>query len=188
MIQNNFFIVRHGESENNILEIDSSKLENKDQFGLSEKGRIETEMEAKKYTDFDLIITSPFRRAKETAMIFAQNSQCEIIENELLREVCVGDFELCKYELSDAFFEKHNNDFVPYPNGESLLGAKNRVIKCFEQINQAYKDNKILLVTHGWIVLFLIEYTDENFDREKYLKEYDEARGVVKISRPQNHI
>ena len=87
MIQNNFFIVRHGESENNLLKIDSSKLENKDQFGLSEKGKTEIEIEAKKYTDFDFIITSPFRRAKETAMIFAQNSQCDVIENELLSEV-----------------------------------------------------------------------------------------------------
>lgn len=184
MIQNNFFIVRHGESENNLLGIDSSKLENKDQFGLSEKGKTKTKLEAKKYTDFDLIITSPFRRAKETAMIFAQNSQCDVVENELLSEVYVGDFELCKYELSDAFFEEHNDESVPYPNGESLLDAKNRAIKCFEQINQTYKDKKILIVTHGWIVLFLIEYTNKDFDRETYLKEYDEAREVVEIFRP----
>ena len=184
MIQNNFFVVRHGESENNLLKIDSSKLENKDQFGLSKKGKIETKIEAKKYTDFDLIISSPFKRAKETAMIFTKNSQCYVIENELLSEICVGDFELCKYELSDAFFEKHNDESVPYPNGESLLDAKNRAIKCFEQINQTYKNKKILIVTHGWIVLFLIEYTNKNFDRKKYLKEYDEAREVVEIYRP----
>ena len=53
MIQNHFYIVRHGESENNLLGIDSSRLENKDQYGLSENGRKETEVEAKKYIDFD---------------------------------------------------------------------------------------------------------------------------------------
>jgi broad specificity phosphatase PhoE len=94
---NKYFIVRHGESENNILEIDCSKLENKDKFGLTEKGKKEAESEAQKYRNLDLIITSPFRRTKEAAMIFAKTSQCEVIEDELLSEVDFGDFELCKY-------------------------------------------------------------------------------------------
>ena len=182
MLQNKFFIVRHGESENNLLEIDSSKLENKGQFGLSEKGREETKIEAKKFKDFDLIISSPFRRTKETAMFFAQTSQCDVIENELLREVCVGDFELCKYEKSDAFFDRHGDESIPYPNGESLSDAKNRAIDFLEQANRTYKDKKILVVTHGWIVFYLMEYTCENFDREEYLKEYNEERKVVEIS------
>ena len=61
MTQNHFFAIRHGESENNVLGIDSTKLENKYQFSLSEHGRKEIEIEAERFKDFDLIISSPFR-------------------------------------------------------------------------------------------------------------------------------
>ncbi len=181
MFKNNFFVIRHGESENNILQIDSSKLENKNQFGLSKKGRQKIQIEARKFKDFDLIISSPFRRTKETAIIFAKTSKCEVIENELLREVDVGDFELCKYEESDAFYEEHGDESIPYPNGESLLDAKNRTTKFLELTDQRYNDKKILIVTHGWIVFFLLKITDKNFDSEEYLNNYDEDRYVIEL-------
>ena len=175
MAHNHVFVIRHGESENNLLGIDSTKLENKNQFGLSENGRKEIETEAKKYRDFDLIITSPFRRTKETAMIFVRNSQCEIIENELLKEVCVGDLELCTYAVTDAFLEKYHDESVPYPNGESLLDAKNRAMEFVHHMHQTYDNKKILIVTHGHIVLFLQEQLDPTFNRMKAMKEYDDA-------------
>src|SRR3989339_33844 len=180
MIQNIFFIVRHGESENNLLGIESTLLQNKDQFGLSENGKKQTEIEAKKFKDFDIIISSPFRRAKETAFIFAQHSKCKVIEDNLLCEVCVGNFELQKCKKIDSFSEKYGEE-ASFPNGESLLDVKNRAIKFFEQINQTYKNKKILIVTHGWLVLYLIEYTDKGFNREKYLKEYYGARKVREL-------
>jgi len=151
MLKNNFFVIRHGESENNILQIDSSKLENKNQFGLSEKGRKEIQAEARKFKEF---------------------------------EVDVGDFELCKYEESDAFYEEHGDESTPYPNGESLLDATKRTSKFLKLTNQKYNDKKILIVTHGWIVFFLLKITDKNFDSEEYLNNYDEARYVVELKRP----
>jgi broad specificity phosphatase PhoE len=183
MIKNDFYIVRHGESECNVLEIDCSKLENKNKFGLTEKGKKETENEAKKFNNFDLIFSSPFRRAKETADIFAKSSKCKVIENELLREVDVGDFELCNYKLSNSFDEKFVKGLTPYPNGESLSDAKKRAVEFFEQTNKKYKNNKILIVTHGWIVFCLLEHTLKDFDGEKYLREYDGARKIVIIGR-----
>lgn len=183
---NKYFIVRHGESENNLLEIDCSKLENKDKFSLTEKGKKEAEPEAQKYRNFDLIITSPFRRAKETAMIFAKTSQCEVIEDELLSEVDFGDFELCKYEKSDAFFDKHGDESIPYPNGESLIDAQKRVNDFLEKTNQAYNDKNILIVTHGHIALFLIEQLNKDFDRKKAIEEYDDddSRKVYEVKHP----
>jgi len=105
-----------------------------------------------------------------------------VIENELLREVDVGDYELCTYEISDAFLEKHGES-IPYPNGESLPDARGRTIKFFEQVNQTYSSKKILFVTHGWIVFYLIEHTDKTFDAKRYLDDYDEARKVIELVR-----
>ena len=105
-IQNDFYLVRHGESENNILAIESSKMENKKEFGLTHKGKTITLREARNYTQFNLIISSPFRRALETARIFANFSNCKIIEENLLREVDVGDFENQAYSQSEKFLKK----------------------------------------------------------------------------------
>ena len=46
MISNTYYIVRHGESENNVLEIESSPMKNKDLHGLTEKGKKEVCEEA----------------------------------------------------------------------------------------------------------------------------------------------
>lgn len=180
MIKNNFFIVRHGKSENNLLGIESTKLENKDQFGLSENGKIATKIEAEKFKNFDLIISSPFRRTKETAWIFAEMSQCEVIENDALREVCVGDFELCTYEKTELFIEKQG-EAAPFPNGESLLDAKKRVIEFFEQTNRDYNNKNILIVTHGPLVQNLLFYVYPDFDWGNYLKKYDGDRRVFEM-------
>ena len=183
MIQNHLFIVRHGESENNLLRIDSAKLENKDKFGLTEKGIECAKAEANKYTDFDLVLSSPLRRARETAIIFAKASNCEVIENDLLNEVDHGDLELCSYDETDTFFKSHNDESVSFPNGESLLDAKQRTSAFLQQIDQEYSEKKILIVTHGHIVLFLLELLLPNFDRQAALENYDDSgsRQVVEV-------
>lgn len=185
MLQNKIFIVRHGESENNLQGIDCSKLEHKDKFGLTEAGKRQTESEAKNFDDFDLIITSPHRRAVETANIFASYSHCEVIENELISEVNYGDFDLCIYEKSDIWFKDNGSDESnPFPNGESLIDVKERTAKFLQCLNQAYSEKKILIVTHGHIVLFLQELLDENFERQKAIDTYDDdkSRKVIEVN------
>lgn len=187
MTPNKIFIVRHGESENNLQGIDCSKIEHKDKFGLTEPGQRQTESEAKNFDDFDIIITSPHRRTMETANIFARYSQCEVIENELLNEVNYGDLDLCPYEESDAWFENNGcDDSIHFPNGESLNDVKERTAKFLQWLNQTYSGKKILIVTHGHVVLFLQELLDENFDRQKAIDTYDddESRKVIEVNRP----
>jgi len=186
-MQNKIFIVRHGESENNLQGIDCSKLEHKYKFGLTETGQRQTESEAKNFDDFDLIITSPHRRAVETANIFARYSHCKVIENELISEVNYGDLDLCPYEKSDIWFKDNGSDESnPFPNGESLIDVKERTAKFLQWLNQAYSEKKILIVTHGHIVLFLQELLDENFERQKAIDTYDddESRKVIEVNRP----
>ena len=87
------------------------------------------------------------------------------------------------WKKTREFFEKYGEE-IPFPNGESLLDAKKRAINFFEQINQTYKNKKIFLVTHGYIVKTLLFYIYKDFDWEKYLKEYNNARKVFEINRP----
>ena len=180
LLKNNFFLIRHRESENNVLKIESSKLENKNQFGLSKTGKQKTAAEAKKYTHFDLIITSPFRRAKETASYFSHTSGCEIIEDDRIREVDAAAFELCSYNKAEFFIENNSKE-TSFPEGESLQQAQDRVIEFFEAINHQYNNKNILIVSHGYPLEVMLFHVYKDFDWEKYLKEYDRARKVFKI-------
>jgi probable phosphoglycerate mutase len=64
--------IRHGQSEKNILKIKSSA---KDKHPLTEKGKVQAQNAAKKLSannDFDLIISSPVLRARQTAEIISE--------------------------------------------------------------------------------------------------------------------
>jgi len=179
-IQNHYFIIRHGESENNVLEVESGNLKNKDQFGLTENGKKYTKKEAEKYRDFDVIFSSPFRRARETAEFFAQTSNCKIIEDVRIREVDVGDFELQDYKYVENFYKENSND-VPCPNGESPEDTKIRTIEFIEDINQKFKDKKILIVSHGYNVHQILKYLIKNFNWQEYLETHNNGRNVFEI-------
>lgn len=73
-LQNDFYIVRHGKAKNNQLGIQSCKIDTQKEYGLTSEGKECVEKESQKYTDFDIIISSPFRRTQETAVFFAQTS------------------------------------------------------------------------------------------------------------------
>jgi len=183
MAKNNIFIVRHGESENNLLGIESTKLANKDQFDLTKKGISQTKQEAKKHNYFDIIVHSPFKRTKETAKIFAATSNCPLIEEPLLKETDVGGLELQKYSLADEHLQKHGPD-VPYPNGESFNQVKVRVSKVLTKLNKLYQGKKILLVTHGDLIEIFVTKSNPNINLSDFYSSHNNGRKVFKIITP----
>lgn len=182
MLQNDFYIVRHGESENNVLEIESSKIEHKDLHGLTDQGRKEVENQAKIYDSFDVIITSPFRRTKETAAIFAKYAHCEVIEDDRLCEVNAGDYELCTYKFTDDHSREFGED-VPYPNGESLQQARDRHLDFFKEINQRYSKQSVLIVAHGYGVKDIVEYIEPTLDWDVFWEQSNHCRQVYRLSK-----
>lgn len=121
-LQNTFYFVRHGQAKHNELGIDSYDFEIQKQHGLTEQGRRDVEKEAKRYTDFDYIYSSPFRRTKETAEYFAQTSSCKIILDDRLKE---------------------------WDHKESLHDVQSRIIDFIQEVDSQHKNKKILIVSHG---------------------------------------
>ena len=76
-LKNDFYIVRHGKAKNNMLGIESCKMETQIQYGLIPEGKKTVEQEAKRYCNFDLIFYSPFGRTQETAAYFVKTSKCD---------------------------------------------------------------------------------------------------------------
>ena len=64
-------VLRHGESENNLLGIDCADIANKDLYGLTAEGIKQIESVAAEQHDFDMILHSPLRRAVESAHILS---------------------------------------------------------------------------------------------------------------------
>jgi len=142
-------------------------------YGLTMEGRDMVSKESQKYTNFDLIFSSPFRRTQETAGFFAETSGCNIILDERLVDVDLGDLDLQPYEVSAAFTKQNPDNNYIYPNGESFSQVLDRLISFIEEVNSKNKDKKILIVSHGFPCETLLDWI-----AGKSLKNWD--KGIEK--------
>jgi transketolase len=146
-LKNKISIVRHGKAKHNELNILSSGFELQKNHGLLEESKPLLAKEAEKYKDFDLIISSPFRRTLETAEFFAKTSNCEITTDERLVEIDNGDLD--GKDSSEFAKLKTTVATKPMPNGESYADVLERVLEFIYEIDEKYENKKILIVSHG---------------------------------------
>lgn len=147
------YIARHGQTEWNREGIIQGCMDSK----LTDIGIIGAELLNKRVKDLeiDYIISSPLGRAYNTAKIIKGDRDIEIIKCDGLKEICCGDFEGHRFmdlseEYPEEFSKIRENPFDNrYPNGENLSEFFDRVAKCFKDIIEKYKNNKILIVAHG---------------------------------------
>jgi len=157
---NKYFVMRHGEAENNTLNIISSKANNPHHLTSKGKRQIIKEIKNIKDKKIDLIITSPFVRARETAEIVADKigiGKDKIITEKQIQEIQAGDFEgktvneYHKYfNSTELFFEKKCPG-----GGENYSEIKNRTGKFIYDLEKKYKNKNILIVTHdapSWLL------------------------------------
>jgi isoleucyl-tRNA synthetase len=197
---NKYFVMRHGEAENNVLNVVSSNLNNA--HHLTEKGKKQTLEAIKilKNKNIDMIFNSPFMRAKETTKIISESL-------DFLFENTKEDLRLS--ELNDGIFsngspagEVHefleNNHLDRYDgaceDGESLIDVKKRVGEFIYEIDQKYQNKNILIVTHedtGYALFSVVngwgkeETTKEAKNSPPFLNA--EIRELDFISLPHNH-
>ena len=151
---NSYFVMRHGEAENNVQGIVSYKLE--DVYHLTEKGMTQVKTAATKIKNegIDLIISSPIMRTKETALAVAETlglSADAVIFDTRITEVNTGDFNGSNIDEYRSYFTSTLEKFSkPSPNGENLEQMKARIGEFLYEIDQKYKGKKILLVAHEY--------------------------------------
>ncbi len=167
--RNHFYVVRHGRAKNNELGIESCKMDTQEAYGLLAEGKEIVEKEAQSYKDFDLIYSSPFRRTQETAAYFARTSQCDVILDNRLVDVDLGDLDQQPYEISNATTKGKDNDYV-YPNGESFSQALDRLVSFVSEVDAKYEGKKILIVSHGFPCETLLDWVNG-----KPLKDWDKC-------------
>ena len=172
-------VLRHGESENNVLAINCATLDNKHLYGLTERGVAQIESVAAEEHPVDLILHSPLRRAVETAAILSGAWDVPAISEDLLVEVDLGIFE-GRVESDYQAWKRETGLRYP-PSGESQEDVTRRVTKLLAFLDDRYPDASLLLVTHGTLLrhLFLAVYDD--IDWTAYGTKYAEGRRVFEL-------
>ncbi|MHB9019995.1 MAG: histidine phosphatase family protein [Minisyncoccota bacterium] len=170
--------VRHAESIANaekILAVDSVELT---LDGIKQAEKVAHRL---KDEGFNVVLSSPIRRAFDTAKIITEVIKTPIITDELLAEKTYGSLSGKPLEEVNKEKDKMPNlrDFTlgydyRYWGGESGLDIKERVLKFSEKVKIEYEGKKVLAVTHGGIIrMMYIVFKN---------REYKEAFPIPNVS------
>ena len=149
--RNRYIIMRHGESEHNVLGILSSKANNP--HHLTDAGRMVVEATADLLDkeNIDVIYTSPFVRTRETADIVVERRafKGDVIVDDRLSEFNFGDYDGKPVEEYHRYFNAlHEKLTKRLPNGENLYDVRKRVGDFLYDIDSKYEGKHILIITH----------------------------------------
>lgn len=138
-------LVRHGETDWNVIE----KLQGRTDIPLNSTGILQAKecSEFLSSSNWDVIITSPLRRAKQTAEIINANLKLPIVEMEEFIERSYGDAEGMSIEERQVTFHDGN-----IPNQETMNSLKSRVVEGIHILNEKFQNKKVLLVAHGAVI------------------------------------
>ena len=106
----------------------------------------------KKGVAFDIIISSDFLRAKQTAKLAQKYLKVkQVLFDKRLREIDIGIFEGKRPEKYHNYFSSLLEKFYKAPpQGESLLDVKKRVMALLKDLERKYQNKKILIVGHEY--------------------------------------
>lgn len=144
-------LFRHGQTDWNI----NFLLQGVTDIPMNETGIEQVELAARaiKAEDWDVILTSPLTRAKQTAEIIARrNGFSKIIEQELLIERSFGEAEGLSHEQWRAKYS--NLDEIP--GGESRTQVVESSKLLLETISKELAGKRVLAISHGALIRALI--------------------------------
>lgn len=152
------YIVRHGETVWN----EKKLLQGRTDIELNDKGRELAIITGKnlQHTHFDVVYSSPLKRAHETAKLIVGSRNIPIITNDLIKEMCFGDWEgqnmseLLRDPNQDfQYFFKHPELYHPTGSGESFQELCARAAKFMTEYIEPLSATatRVMIVAHGAI-------------------------------------
>lgn len=193
-------IIRHGESEADLLEVHEGRAD----FPLTELGETQARKMAaavaKEYPP-EMILSSTLRRASGTARILQEAIGCELKFYDDLREFNNGVLAgmsrkeaAIKHPLPEGGRPVH----IPIQDGESALDLRFRAERILRQILHDYQNyQRIAIVSHGKMISNLInaflklsigDVVFPTGDTGIHLLEIREDMRVVRFMNRQDHL
>jgi len=155
-------MTRHGETEWNR----QRRFQGSKNSELTEKGILAAELLASRVEEINLdgIVSSPLKRAYQTAEIVRGNKKIDILKHEGFKEINLGDFEGMRWDEIENMYgdilygiteDPFNNR---YPNGENLMEFYSRVENALKEMIDKFRDKSILIVAHGGTIKCIESY------------------------------
>ena len=143
------YVVRHGETEWNILK----KMQGSADIPLNEHGKEQAQQTKSNLENirFDIIFCSPLIRAKQTAEIINIDRDLDIMFDDRLRERNYGEFEgMGKSSFDYNSFWSYNKN-LKYTKAENVQDFFKRIYNFLDEIKMNYSNKNILVVCHAGV-------------------------------------
>ncbi|MCU0154819.1 histidine phosphatase family protein [Bacillus safensis] len=135
-------LVRHGETDWNA----AKRIQGRTDIPLNDTGKWQAEQTGLYLKDvhWDVVISSPLTRAKETAHLILNHVHAPLVIMDDFIERDYGDAEGMSFEERQKLFPDKQ-----YPNMEPIEKIQNRMLEGIEKVRAAYPDQHVLIVAHG---------------------------------------
>ncbi|WP_394157924.1 histidine phosphatase family protein [Bacillus altitudinis] len=135
-------LVRHGETDWNA----AKRIQGRTDIHLNDTGKWQAEQTGLYLKDahWDVVISSPLSRAKETAHLILQHVHAPLVIMDDFIERDYGDAEGMSFEERQKLFPNKQ-----YPNMEPLSALQDRMLEGIEKVRATYPDKRVLIVAHG---------------------------------------
>lgn len=150
-------LFRHGQTDWNV----NFLLQGVTDIPMNSTGieQVRTAARSLNRNDWDLILTSPLGRARQTAEIIAkQKGFSNIQQEDLLIERSFGEAEGLAYE---QWKSKYSN-LDEIPGGESKSDLTRRSLLLLETFINTHPGKRILAISHGALIRTVLGITSEN--------------------------
>ncbi len=159
------YIVRHGQTDYNLNKIYQGQKDIElNDTGINQAHELKEKLDA---MNFDVVISSPLKRAYKTAEILNKGN---ILTDTRLMERGFGKLEGLKF--NDTYIDvKNKQEYEKQMEVESDFDFRKRVSDFWVDIKEKYKDKKVLIVTHNGFMIRSQCYfygEPENADYSKY--------------------
>lgn len=184
--KNNIFLLRHGQSDHNVIggvgPLDEPKGK---ESKLTQKGIAQVKKSAKllKKHKIDVILSSDVYRTRQTAELVAQELGKPVKFYPELREIKNGAYQNITEKEFHALFKNELERFERRldENSENLNDLKKRMFGFLRKVNREYVNKNILIVGHG-DPLWILEAASKELSNEKILKShYPKTAEITKI-------
>lgn len=136
-------LIRHGETDWNL----QNKMQGSSDIPLNDTGKMQAQKSSELLKDihWDVIISSPLKRARETADIINHKLSIPLFE--------MDEFKERNYGKAEGKSLKEYNKMLPnIPDLESREVLAERVISGLHKIQKKYNSLNVIIVAHGAVI------------------------------------
>ena len=170
-------LLRHGQTDWNL----EGRVQGQTDVPLNQTGkqqivRFSTRVEY----PYSLVITSPLRRAVQSAELCSVWLGLPLVKESLFAERDFGMFEgLRKDEVYEQFQIADIEILDKFPGVESMSSFRGRLDAGLRKLTKQYSEERILLVTHGSVIRLLTMMTRTTSTKSTQITRIDDLPPIV---------